>query len=90
MRAALVSLWLRMAGLPLRAGLPFGWADGDIGSPAAPGSAACSSGLWTVSGGAPTSARVRPVALGVDAGHRRRPGCGPGGEQFPITRLRVH
>lgn len=50
-RARLLSLWLCLAGLSLQAALPFGWTDGDIGSPAAPGSAACSNGLWTISGG---------------------------------------
>ena len=49
--AGLLFLWLCLAGLSLRGALPFGWADGDIGSPAAPGSATYSNGLWTVSGG---------------------------------------
>ena len=36
---------------PARAGLPPGWSDTDIGTPADAGSASDSSGAWTVSGG---------------------------------------
>jgi hypothetical protein len=48
----LLALMFFIAGLPpARAGLPPGWSDTDIGTPADAGSASDNNGAWTVSGG---------------------------------------
>ena len=48
----LLALMFFLAGLPpARAGLPPGWSDTDIGTPADAGSASDNNGAWTVSGG---------------------------------------
>ncbi|MGA2660658.1 MAG: hypothetical protein ABSH34_24480, partial [Verrucomicrobiota bacterium] len=46
---SLISLCLTST-LTLRAALPPGWSDADLSSPALPGSASCTNGLWTLSG----------------------------------------